>query len=113
MDIILSPFTGLNDSLYPISSGDAKLLLASIFLTKDAVPFHFSDLPRLMDCLCMVLRPATDWNINIDKKLHGINPTVSKTQNVFLKRRDEVVITRCRKGHSRITHFSLRNRRST
>jgi hypothetical protein len=35
----------------------------------------------------------TDWNININNKLHGINSTVSKTQNVILKRRDEVVIT--------------------
>jgi hypothetical protein len=46
----------------------------------------------------------TDWKENVNNKLHGINPTVSKTQNVMLKRRDEVVITRCRIGHSRITH---------
>jgi hypothetical protein len=38
----------------------------------------------------------TDWNENKNNKLHGINPVVDKTQNVILKRRDEVVITRCR-----------------
>jgi hypothetical protein len=49
----------------------------------------------------------TDWNENVNNKLHKINPIVSKTQNVILKRRDEVVITRCRIGHSRITHSFL------
>jgi kelch-like protein 2/3 len=51
-----------------------------------------------------------DWDGNVNNKLHLINPVVSKTQNVILKRRDEVVITRCRIGHSRITHSFLLQR---
>jgi hypothetical protein len=35
---------------------------------------------------------------------------ISKTQNVILKRRDEVVITRCRIGHSRIRPSFLLHR---
>ena len=51
-----------------------------------------------------------DWNENVNNKLHKINPIISKTQSVILKRRDEVVITRCRIGHSRITHSFLLQR---
>jgi hypothetical protein len=43
-----------------------------------------------------------------NNKLHVINPTDSKTQNVILRRRDEV--TRRRKGHSRLTHSFLLQR---
>ena len=52
-----------------------------------------------------------DWNENVNNKLHRINPIVSKTQNVILKHRDEVVITRCRIGHSRIRHSFLLNKK--
>jgi hypothetical protein len=33
----------------------------------------------------------TDRNENINNNLHGIRPTASKTQNVILKHRDEVL----------------------
>ena len=51
-----------------------------------------------------------DWDGNVNNKLHGINPVVSKTQNVILKRRDEVGITRCRIGYPRVTHSLLLQR---
>jgi polyribonucleotide nucleotidyltransferase len=51
-----------------------------------------------------------DWDGNVNNKLHGINPVVNKTQNVILKRRDEIVITSCRIGHSWITHSFLSQR---
>ena len=49
----------------------------------------------------------TEWNTCINNKLHFINPTVGKFQNEILRRRDEVIITRCRIGHSQITHSFL------
>ena len=52
----------------------------------------------------------TDWNECINNKLHDINPTVGKTQSIILKRQDEVVITKLRIGHSRLTHSCLLKR---
>jgi hypothetical protein len=54
----------------------------------------------------------TDWNEIINNKLHGINPIVSETQNVILKRQDEVVIARCIIRHLQITQAFLLQRKN-
>jgi len=49
MEGIRLPFNWFNDSLYLVSSCDAKFLLASVFFTKDAAPFHLAALPSAED----------------------------------------------------------------
>ena len=51
-----------------------------------------------------------DWNECMQNKLHSISEFVSKNHIAVLKRRDEVVITRCRIGHSQATHSYLLKR---
>jgi hypothetical protein len=67
---------------------------------------------ELLNCISYKTYAIDYWSLFLS--FHGINPTVSKTQNVILKRRDEVVITRCRnRSFAGNTLFSLSKRRST
>ena len=53
----------------------------------------------------------TVWNEAIFNKLHEINPNLDVSPSLSLSiRRDQVVISRCRIGHTRITHSYLLNR---
>ena len=46
-----------------------------------------------------------EWDENINK-LHEIEPTVGKPPQIHAgSRRDQVVLNRCRIGHSRLTRF--------
>ena len=53
----------------------------------------------------------TSWDCTIDNKLHSIKPTVG-ISNSFSRdnRREDVALTRCRIGHTRITHSYLLQR---
>ena len=53
----------------------------------------------------------TLWNADIFNKLHAIKPTLGNNSSVVRNlRREEVVFTRLRIGHTRITHSYLLNR---
>ena len=49
----------------------------------------------------------TLWENTIDNKLHRIKPNLGKPNENTNCRKDQVVITRCRIGHTRITHSYL------
>ena len=44
------------------------------------------------------------WSTLVDNKLHDIQPDIGKISCIFGSRRDQVVLTRCRIGHSRFSH---------
>ena len=45
------------------------------------------------------------WDKQIHNKLHEIHPLVGKTPCSYVQnRKEQVVLTRCRIGHSRLTH---------
>ena len=53
----------------------------------------------------------TNWNEATFNKLHDINPSLEKPPTLSItNRRDQVVISRCRIGHTRLTHSYLLNR---
>mgnify|MGYP001164295061 CR=1 FL=1 len=51
----------------------------------------------------------SQWNLQIENKLHEIKPIISSesVQSFRSVRREEVVLARCRIGHSHITHSCL------
>ena len=50
------------------------------------------------------------WNQQIDNKLHEMHSLVGKTPCSYgQNRKEQVVLTRCRIGHSRLTHSYLLN----
>ena len=49
----------------------------------------------------------TLWNNEIENKLQRIKPTLGKPIENILCRKDQAVLTRCRIGHTRITHSYL------
>ena len=52
------------------------------------------------------------WNFCDESKLYAIENKVNKSPHFGLKRQDEVIISRIRIGHSKITHEYLLNRES-
>ena len=53
----------------------------------------------------------TSWNSTVNNKLHAIKPDLGDSLLSYRSvRREEVVLARCRIGHSRITHSYLLNR---
>ena len=53
----------------------------------------------------------TSWNETPFKKLKGIKPVIKESKSIISNiRREEVVLTRLRIGHTRITHSWLLNR---
>ena len=83
-------------------------------LAKEALDFNVTNLQI----------PFTDLKVNINKyiknkwqmlwdsfpnnKLHSVQPLVAaRQQHVGLSRREQVVLTRCRVGHSYVTHSYL------
>ena len=50
------------------------------------------------------------WNTKIENKFYEIEPSVTtKFYSHSFSRRDQVILTRCRIGHSRVTHSYLLN----
>ena len=47
------------------------------------------------------------WDTLVDNKLHSVKPIISSYVPFNLTRRDEVVLHRCRIGHSYVTHSHL------
>ena len=46
-----------------------------------------------------------EWDLQVHNKLHDIRPVIGFNKYTSgLSRRDQVVLTRCRIGHSRLTH---------
>lgn len=48
-----------------------------------------------------------DWDELIDNKLQQISPKIGKHPNFYLSRRDQLVLTRARIGHTYLTHGYL------
>ena len=49
----------------------------------------------------------TNWNEMEHNKLKEIKPTIAPNRSLNLSRRDEIVLHRCRIGHSHLTHAYL------
>ena len=50
------------------------------------------------------------WDLEVHNKLHEIQPLIRHTNfNTFTCRRDQVVLTRCRLGHTKTTHNYILN----
>ena len=52
------------------------------------------------------------WSLQIQNKLHAVEPTVNKYNSYRLPRRDEIIIHRLRIGHIHLTHGHLLKRES-
>ena len=64
----------------------------------------------IFDQQLKVLLSTSSWSELKNNKLHEIKPELGGNKLSFHSRRDQVVITRCRIGHSRTTHdYLLKN----
>ena len=77
-------------------------------LNPTPLPIPYTDLKAKIH-LDAIISWQTEWNLQINNKLHAINPTINQTTDLFLNRRDEIIITRLRLGHSYLTHSHLLN----
>jgi hypothetical protein len=78
-------------------------------LTQDITPatIPYTDIKPLIDVYIKSQWQGM-WDENIDNKLHHIQPVIKDRLPVCLSpRRDQVVLTRCQIGHSRLTHLHL------
>ena len=80
---------------------------------KDALNINISDIPLpstdfKYNCYRYILNLwQTKWNQDIDNKLFGIKPKIGNTHLHSSYRKDDVIVTRLRIGHSYYTHSHL------
>jgi kelch-like protein 2/3 len=89
------------------ADGAAK---SSLSLSEAKIKVPHSDLKPLINRYVMT-KWQSAWNNAVNNKLHAIKPLLGDSlQSYRAVRRDEVVLARCRIGHSHITHSYLLNR---
>ena len=95
-----------------ISGNERADKAAKAALSGDVLPFKvpYTDFkPDIHNCIKTSWQNS--WNNDVNNKLHVIKPTLGEWLPVYRDiRREEVVITRLRIGHTRLTHSYLLNK---
>ena len=71
------------------------------------MPIPATDFRRKID-LNIQKKWQSYWDLKRNNKLHSIQPTISKYKHANRKsRREEIILTRLRIGHTRLTHVYI------